>query len=288
MINRSDPPVNPSRLSACISGLSMPFRALRILFQYKGLKRFALLPLLANAVLYALVIMLGFYLIHAWNPQVGPWAFWGGAWMAGSLNWSFNVLKWVMGIPLIFIACYFSFTSIGMILTSPLNDILSDRVQRSLCKPPLDGKLGLRLTASIFLKSLKESTWLVIKQMVATVLVLPFLLIPLVGFLPLLFVTAYFSGLGFMDASLARNNLCGRHKAVITKKHYWEIFGMGLAMELLFYIPFVGLLIMPLGVTAGTLLYCGSRWSMAFEEAGLTAPEGFDPPRLLNADETKG
>ena len=62
--------------------------------------------------------------------------------------------------------------------------------------------------------------------------------------------------------------------------HRWEIFGMGVAMELLFMIPFAGLLLLPLGVTAGTMIYCGADWHALLAGSTRPTPANYHPPRL--------
>ena len=57
------------------------------------------------------------------------------------------------------------------------------------------------------------------------------------------------------------------------------MLGLGMALQLMFAIPFVGLLVMPIGVTAGTILYCHTDWERLARN-GWQPPDGFVPPRL--------
>ena len=67
---------------------------------------------------------------------------------------------------------------------------------------------------------------------------------------------------------------------ILLRARYWEIFGLGVAMQLLFMIPLTALLLLPVGVTAGTMLYCRQDWEQIMREHELAPPVGFCPPRL--------
>jgi uncharacterized protein involved in cysteine biosynthesis len=55
---------------------------------------------------------------------------------------------------------------------------------------------------------------------------------------------------------------------------------MGIALQLLFLIPFAGLLILPVGVASGTIGYCERDWERILAEAGVEPPRGFAAPRI--------
>lgn len=264
-----------------VGGLTTPLAAARLLLGAPKLKRFAILPLAANTIVYGLVVVLAFYWLANWQPQVGPWDFgWDlGALAAKSLNLAMGPLKWLVGLPIMLLACYFTFTTVGMIVASPFNDILSERVERHLCHPSRDPVISTRQLAVSMAKSLIDSLVIVIRQIAMTLLVLPLLLIPVVGFLPLLLVTAHYTGLGLVDVAMARNHLRPVHKRTMIRDRRWEIFGLGLAMEFLFFVPGGGLLVLPVGVTAGTLLYCQYDWIGGLAQKGLSRPKGFRPPQ---------
>jgi CysZ protein len=275
----------PSAAAQLARGLASPARAANLLLTARGVKPYAVLPLLANGLIYAIVMTLFIVLIAHWQPQVGAWEFWGptGRWLANALNFTLGPLKWIVAIPTLLVFCYFTFTIVGFIVAAPFNDMLAARVERAICHPRLRGREGderlpLMLTGRLMLLTMWDSLLIVARQLAWTAATLPLLVIPIVGFIPFFLVTAYFTGLGFFDTSMARNNLRNRHKAPVLRVHRWELLGLGAAMELLFMIPFAGLLLLPLGVTAGTILYCEIDWDRALRENGNQRPPGFTPP----------
>ena len=267
------------------AGMALPLRAFRFLLARRGVKRFAILPMLATLVVYTLVILLALWLFSQWDWGVSgePWQFWGGfvSWLHRLVDGTLDVVKWIAAVPVLLAVCYFSFTAVGMIVGAPFNDLLSERVERSVCGEQARPQLskGARLRSMVMTTG--DAVKLVCKQIFFMILVLPFLLVPVVGFVPLLLVTAYFSGVGFVDIAMSRNGFNHALKKPVFKEKRWLILGLGLAMELLFLIPFAALLILPLGVTSGTLFYCYYNWDAYFEQRGRTAPPEFVHPRPL-------
>jgi CysZ protein len=263
------------------AGFALPARAANVLLRNRGVKRYAVLPLIVNALVYFTVFALFIWFLLNWQvPQVGPWDFWGGfgAWLADAVNWAAGTLKWLLLVPLFFIISYFTFTMVGMIIASPFNDMLSEKTEQVLTHPRQAAGLPLKITARAMVTSLFDTIVILLWQLLFTVLVLPLLIVPVIGWVPLFLVTAYFTGLGFIDISMARNYLRNRHKKPAVRLHRASVFGLGMAMELLFMVPFVGLLMLPLGVVAGTILYCRTDWNALLAEHKLDRPVGFEPP----------
>lgn len=260
-------------------GLALPFRGLAHLFAHRGLKRYAVLPLVLNVALYAVALAVFFYFLWNWRIGLVQWDFWGpvGGYLAAAVNWMGWMVKLMVAMVAL-AASFFTFTGVGMALASPLNDILSEKVEISCCGADDRIDMPFRFTFRAALLSFRDSLGNLVRQLFWTILALPFLIIPLVGFVPLLLVGAYFSGFGYLDCAMARNFLRPRHKKLLSTGNFWEILGFGLAMQVLFAVPLLGMLLMPVGVVAGTLVYCRADWDKLLADAGLPRPEGFVPP----------
>lgn len=278
----------PFNLSEFTRGLALPLRGAAYLVRNRGLKRYAILPLLANILLYMLALAIFFWFLWHWQVGQVAWEFWGpvGGWLAAAVNWMGWMLKLVVAMVAL-AASFFTFTAVGMALASPLNDILSEKVELVYCRTDAKIDLPFRFTAKAALLSFYDSLYNLAKQLLFTLLSLPFLLIPLVGFLPMLFVGAYFAGFGYIDSAMARNYLRRRHKKLLSETRFWEIVGFGIAMQAAFAIPLLGMLLMPVGVTAGTLIYCAADWEKLFHDSGMPLPSGFVPPKREEGEEAK-
>lgn len=262
-----------------LSGVSMPFKAIGFLFKNRGLKRYAVLPLLANIVLYILILLLSFWLLYRWEVKPVEWDFWGpvGSWLTSAYNWLGWLVKIIVAAAIMAVA-FFTFTGVGMVIASPLNDLLSEKVEAVYVGSAKSIDLPLRITAKAIFTSIYDSAWNLCRQFFYMAITLPFLFIPIVGFLPMFIASSYFSGFGFIDAAMSRNYLRMPHKKLLGRGNFWRIAGFGMTMQILFFIPFVGLLLMPVGVTAGTLMYCQTDWEGLFAASGLEKPLGFAVP----------
>ncbi len=271
------PSFSPKALSR---GLVLPFRGMAYLLANRGLKRYAALPLVVNIFLYVLAFLVFFYFLSRWQVSNVAWEFLGpvGGWLAAAVNW----MGWMVKLVVVLVAlgaAFFTFTAVGMVVASPFNDMLSEKVELSYTGGGKRLDMPFRFTTKAAMISLYDSLRNLVRQLGYTVIALPFLLVPVVGFVPLFLVGGYFAGFGFLDAAMARNYLRPPHKRLISRGHFWEIVGFGIMMQGLFAIPLIGILLMPVGVVAGTLLYCGEDWEKLLREAGMDKPPGFQPPK---------
>jgi CysZ protein len=265
--------------------MTLPIQAGQLLWRLPRVKLVALLPLLVNFLVYFAVLVTAVWVLSSWdwNLQGQTWQFWGGfgAWLQKALGGTLNIVKWLLAVPLLIVFCYFTFTSVGMVVASPFNDILSERIELAICRPQNRPSLAWAEQLRLIAVSVMDSLAILLRQVLWMILALPFLLVPYVGFLPLFLVTAYHTGLGFVDVAMARNYLRNVHKRMFIRQRRGPLLGIGLAMELMFLVPLLGLFILPLGVAAGTVLYCRFDWETAFRTSHLPVPAKFVPPKLL-------
>ena len=262
-----------SPIDAFARGFASPFRAIDLILKARGGVRCAALPLAVTALLYAAVCAAALALIWNWQIEF-TWDFWGptGAWLAAAATYCLTALKWLTLVPCIAIVSYFSFTAAGMLIAAPFNEMLSERIEAHLHGRP--APVPLRLGAVVL--CLTDTLALLGRQLLYTLLVLPLVLVPVVGAVPLFLVTAWFTAMGFADTAMARHYLRPRHKRPAVAAARWELLGMGTALQLLFLIPFAGLLLLPIGVAAGTQWYCARDWRRILAEAGVEPPRGFE------------
>lgn len=257
-----------------VRGFLSPFRAAKLLIGRRGVKRYAILPLLCNIILFALFI----FATLQWILPGVDLASYAPVWTGAFGQWVLTTFKWIIGVALLLVLFFYGFTAIGLVITSPLNDLLSEKVEGAIGGNTEQLELPWKKWLAATALSIWESLRIAIGQLLLTLICLPFMLIPIVGIIPIFVVNAYFAGLGFMDFSLARHFLRKKHRQAGLGGRRSEIFGLGVAMTLLLMIPGLGLCIMPLGVTAATILYCDIDWQGTFARAGIEPPPGYVPP----------
>lgn len=263
-------------------GICLPFEGLAFMRKAPGARRWAIMPLFINMLVYALILILAFWLVEKVHIPEVHWEFWWGlgSALAAFVNVIAPYFKWIVSLPLIFTICYFSFTFMGMLIAAPFNDILSEKIETYLTGYDAAGDAPLRLTLRAMYISLLSSLRFAGRQIICALLCLPLLFIPVAGVIIMFVAMSYYAGLGFLDIGMARNFLAYRHKMVAARENRWRLIGIGLVMELLFLIPLTGLLVLPLGVAGGTLLYCRLNWADLLQRHNLQLPEGFIPPQI--------
>lgn len=243
-------------LTGFSAGFARPLEGAALLLRHRGLKRFAILPLIVNIIVYTLVIALFIWLLASLDLQVGEWQFLGpvGGWLSTALDYVLDTLKWIIAIPLILIVCYFTFTIVGLILAAPFNELLSARVEKRLHDPTAltsEPSPGMLRDSWV---SLVDALQILSRQLLWTIIVLPLIFVPFIGWIPLFIVTGWFTGLGLVDPTLARHRRSRAEKDAMIAARRGEVFGLGVATELMLIVPFLGLFMLPLAVTGGTII----------------------------------
>ena len=260
-------------------GFVLPLRGIRLLWVVPGARYWALLPLFCNIILYGAVFALMIWLLKDWQFFSFSWNFWGewGARFANWINAGGQVLRWLIGIPLFLFISYFTFAFCGELLASPFNDFLSEKIENHLTGRR-DFSSTLRMTGRSVWLSIGSSLRILLRQLFWTGITLPLLFVPFVGQCTWLALNGYFTGIAYLDTAMARNFLEYRHKIAGIRQYRWEICGLGIALTLLFAIPFLGILMFPAGVSGACILYCGIDWREIFARNSLPLPAGFVPP----------
>ncbi len=247
--------IQNSKLKNFLYGLFLPIKAAGILRRNPRLIPYAILPFVINLLVFVVVVFVTFHWvipainIEEYSPQ------WAG--VVG--KWLLSIIEFVLLLGMLLTFFYFGFTTIGMVLASPFNDLLSEKIEEMLTK-----NIGQEKTFNLWLKitlhSLIESLKIAGKQILFMILALPFLFIPIVGFIPMFVVSAYFTGLGFFDIALARHFIKSEIRKREIKKIKWQLFGLGVVMELSLLVPILGLFVFPLGAIAATVMFCNMDW----------------------------
>ena len=245
-----------NRWFSMLSSFKYYKQAIHLLLRNKELQRYAYIPVILNLFIYILVIVLSIKLLNDWTvkaPDILTSSEWL-QWTQPAWNFLLKMIQWTLIIPLLFIASYFTFIISYLVISSPFNDILSERTEW-IKTGKQNSPTSLFQNIKMLVPSLGFTFKILIKQLIWTGIAIPFLLVPGIGFLPLFFVTAYFTGLGFLDIPFSRNGF----EIKIKNKKFAElknqIFSIGIIAEISLLIPGLALFVFPLGVIAGTLLF---------------------------------
>lgn len=259
-----------------INGFMLPLRGAHLLLTVRGVKRWAIAPLIISAFFYVLVFALLVWLLPSWQLVDLQWNFWDewGAKISSGLNTLSWLVQWLLFFAGFWLLSYFTFTFFVELLASPFNDILSEKLEVSLTQKTF-GAVNLRLNGKAIYWSLCSTFYFLSRQFFWLIATLPLLFIPLIGTMAWFLLNAYFVGVTFFDVAMARNFLTYRHKMAAIRENRAVVIGFGSALSLLFLMPFIGWLIIPFGVAGGTILYCQLDWHNIFKRANLPPPANF-------------
>lgn len=223
-------------------GLGAFPRALRILWRKPGILRWLIPPFLITLLLDGLAFKFGF----AWlRSEIGRLITGDGY-----LAWLRSLLDVVGGIAIVFVLGW-SFAWLFLILTSPFQDFISadvEREMRGVAGPEPAGLTG-------FLRSILQSA---VQAVVFSLITLAFLLVGLIPVLgPVLLFTWTAFALGYSFIAIPSGRMAHRisERLAFARKHRGAVMGLGVVVAGAALLPVANVILMPLFVIGGTVLY---------------------------------
>ena len=233
-----------------LSGFGYFFRGMGLLTR-PGLRRFVVIPLLANIAVFALMAgaiyqaMSGLYIGYTSN-FIGDWEFL--AWIVTPLIWLFGTL--LSGYISIFIVLF---------LTSPFHGLLAERVEEYVTGEAIVNEgSALQMVLAIprgFLREIQK----MVHYVPMALLVLIITLIPGLNVVaPLLWILlgAWMMSLQFVDYPMDNHRLSfGEVRAACSARRSTSIT-FGAAVAFVSGLPILNLILIPAAVAGATLLWC--------------------------------
>jgi CysZ protein len=244
------------------TGFAYPFRAFGLAFKYPKIITYSIIPFIVNLavyvssfiVLYSEIINTSSRLTGSGNPE------------AGFFTEILHILILVISFVLLLVLCYFIIVIVGGIVSAPFNENISLVIEENLTDRKSEYKPGFWL-----------DTWLNIKSELKKLafyfsLILIFFLlgfIPLIG--PIISVVLgtlfsfFFNALDFLDYPMTRRYMTLRQKIKITYSRPMISFGFGCATFLIMFLPVLNIIMKPLCVISGTVIYFEKEYGKEFD-----------------------
>lgn len=226
------------------------------MLRQKGLKRYVLIPLCINLLLFVGLFWWagsGFESALDWLlPQLPSWLAW--------LAW----LLWVLFALLLMLVMFFTFTLIANLIAAPFNGLLSARAELNLTghlpvEAPAAGASGfLRTMGGALRDELRKLGYFAIWALLVALISLVLLFIPLLNVLiaPLWFgFGTWVMALEYADYPLGNRGLDFAEQRQHFRNNRWPALGFGAATMLASLIPVVNFIVMPAAVAGATLLW---------------------------------
>ena len=210
-----------------------------------GIKRYVIIPLLINVLLFTGLIWLlsdQFATFIDWlTPTLPDWLAW--------LTW----LLWIVFALCALLLVFFTFTIVANFIGAPFNSYLAAAVELHLTgQKPAGGDLSLVAEIN---KSIKSE---VTKMLYALLWLIPLLIITIIPGIniisPLLWAWfgAWMLAIEYTDYPLGNHGQGFSEIKATLKQHRWLSLGFGGAATLATMIPLVNLIVMPTAVAGAT------------------------------------
>jgi len=234
-----------------------PFSGARYLIQgFKlllkpGLRRYVVMPLLINILVFSLLIWIG---ISQFNLLL--------AWMLPQESWLayLEFVLWPLFAVTVVLLTFYSFTILANLFAAPFNGLLAEKVEQ-LLTGQLPGGDESGLLQSIWPAMRSELTKLVYFLLRALPLLLLFvipgvnLIAPLLWFL----FGIWYLALEYADYPMANSGIAFQDQRVRMKQVRFTALGFGGGLTLLMMIPILNFAAMPAAVAGATAMWCDRK-----------------------------
>ena len=229
-----------------VSGALFLVRGFSLIFK-PSIRRFVVIPLTVNVVLFGLLIWLG--------------AGWFDTLMDELLPTDYELIRyalWPLFALAILIFGFYSFTLVGNFIAAPFNGMLAEAVERELTGQSIEGPQGLKAIAKdVGLALASEATKLgyVLSRMLP--LAILFLIPGLNVIAPFLWIafSAWMLAVSYADFPMGNHGLRFRdQRARLGEKRLLSL-GFGGAVMLGITVPFLNFLMIPAAVAGATAMW---------------------------------
>ncbi|WP_255654345.1 sulfate transporter CysZ [Alishewanella maricola] len=237
------------------------FKGLRLLGQ-KGLKRFVLIPLLINLVLFFMAFYWMWQLLQSFIVHIQQW-------LPQWLHW-LEYLLIPLGVMSLLLSFAYSFTMVANFIAAPFNGLLSEKTASLLSGkaiPEVSLRQFLHDAPRLLAREWQKLCYLLPR---ATILFILCLLIPVAGPFLWFFISAWFFSLQYLDYPFDNNKVSFTELRRQLRQAPALSLSFGSAVALFSMVPLLNLLVMPAAVCGATVLWC-ERFAEHYDPA-LQAP----------------
>ena len=232
-----------------LSGFSLPYRAVRLIFTRLDLVFLSVLPILVTIFLYTWVYqktmpMLMNAIEQQLLVQLSGWGSWG--------TFALSVIRFMIKAIVIMLG-FFSFNFMANLLSIPLNDLLAQRVETALGMNDVPSYTWTHTLRVIWTDAFRTVTL----QLVSLV-ILFFIWIPFIQIIGLAGNMMLFS-FQYVTYPQVRRLESLSQSIQFMFSHFWVYLGFGMSFSLLSLIPFSSAILLPIAVASGTLLFHEQR-----------------------------
>lgn len=233
-----------------MSGARYFFRGIHLVKQ-RGLRRFVLLPLLINSLVFAGAILIGIDKYQHLLNWILP---------AGNRWWAeiARVIFWVFFAAAALVVLLLAFTLVANIIGAPFNGLLAEKVESMLAGERKDDSGGFSAFISTVLPSIVSEVRKIFYFLFLAAIVFILTLIPVINicapFLWLLF-SSWMLAVEYLAYPMENSKLYFSQVKTRLRQDRWLALGFGMVAVGAGLIPVVNFFVMPVAVAGATALW---------------------------------
>lgn len=228
------------------NGLAYLARGLKLI-QTKGLKRFVLIPIAINFLLFGAAVYWLTVTTQAWTERFMDW-------LPSYFQW-LEYLIYPLLVIFILAMFYFLFTSITNLIAAPFNGLLSEKVERYESGHTVsdEGIAGLIKDIPRTLGREFQKMWYFLPRALGFFLLS--LLLPVIGQIIWFFWISWMMAIQYLDYPFDNHKLPFTRMRFELRAQKGKSLSFGFGIIVLTMIPLVNLIVMPLAVAGATALW---------------------------------
>lgn len=217
-----------------------------------GLRRFVIVPVLINIIVFSTLIWFGFDQFE----QLMQWLLPEDSWYS-FIRW----LLWPLFAIAVLLIVFYTFTVIANLIAAPFNALLAERCEQKLTGQAIQSEGSamdaLKTVVPAILGELRKMLYFIVRALPLLLLfVIPILNIaaPVIWFL----FGAWFIALEYADYPMGNHSLEFRQQLDRLRKKRVGAFSFGTAVTLMMMVPVLNFLAMPAAVCGATVYWVDS------------------------------
>jgi CysZ protein len=229
-----------------LSGAGYLFQGIRLIAR-PGLRRFVVIPLAVNVLIFSAAIALGVrlfeQLLATLDTRLPSWLGW--------LDW----ILWPLFVVVLLVVAFNLFALVANLIASPFNGLLAEKVERMLTGRPLNEGSTLAGVMSDIVPTLVDE---IRKLLYAVVLAIPFLLllfVPIVGQVLWFLYIAWVLAVQYSDYPMGNHGMKFREMRRRLGRQRGMSLGFGASAAMLSMVPLVNFILMPSAVAGATAMW---------------------------------
>ena len=228
------------------NGLAYLARGLKLI-QTKGLKRFVVIPILINLVLFSTAVYWLTVTTQQWIDQFM-------AWLPSYFQW-LEYLLYPLLVIFILAMFYFLFTSVTNLIAAPFNGLLSEKVERYESGKMVgdEGLAGLLKDIPRTLGRELQKMWYFLPRALGFFLLSLF--VPIIGQVIWFVWVCWMMSIQYLDYPFDNHKLAFTRMRFELRAQKGMSLSFGFGVTVLTMIPLVNLIVMPLAIAAATALW---------------------------------